>query len=125
MQYPPIPKHCDKRRNLTDEDKEDIRKMKDDFSTRQLAAKFGVSRRTIQFILDPHKLKANLARRRERIERGERQETSEARRIYMQRFRQHQKEVNGNLYQEYERKTKEQARKDTKAYRERKRNETT
>ncbi len=43
MQYPPIPKHCDKRRKLTDEDKEDIRKMKDDFSTRQLAAKFGKS----------------------------------------------------------------------------------
>ena len=60
ISYPPIPYEKDGRRKLTNEDKEVIRNLKDEYSQRQLAAKFGVSRRTIQFILDPKKLEANL-----------------------------------------------------------------
>jgi len=98
ISYPPIPYEKDRRKKLTNDEKEVIRNLKDEYSSRQLAAKFGVSRRTIQFILDPKKLEANLQRRRERISRGERQETREARREYMRRFRNHQKEVNGDAY---------------------------
>ncbi len=36
------------------------------YSQRQLAKMFSVSRRTIQFIIDPEKLKNNLERRKER-----------------------------------------------------------
>jgi len=57
--------HQDRRRKLTDEDKEEIRNMKG-LSQRKLAKMFGVSRRTIQFILDPAKLIANIERRKER-----------------------------------------------------------
>jgi len=57
--------HQDRRRKLTDKDKEEIRSMKG-LSQRKLAKMFGVSRRTIQFILDPEKLAANKERRKER-----------------------------------------------------------
>lgn len=102
IKYPNIPPEHDKRRKLTDDERVEIYNLRDEFSQRYLARKFGVSRRTIQFIIDPRKRLANLDRRRERVARGERQETTEARREYMRRFRQHQKEVNGDAYYIYE-----------------------
>lgn len=56
----------DKRVKLTPEQKEEIRENKECLSQRKLAKKYGVSRRTIQFILDPKKLEENKKRRAER-----------------------------------------------------------
>ena len=57
--------HQDRRRKLSDEDRETIRNIKG-ASKRELAKMFGVSRRTIQFILDPQKRLDNVERRKER-----------------------------------------------------------
>jgi Zn-dependent peptidase ImmA (M78 family) len=59
----------DKRCKLTDVQKEEIREEYKDpeSSQRKLARKYNVSRRLIQYILDPEKLKEN---RRRRLERG-------------------------------------------------------
>ena len=56
----------DRRIKLTPEQKEEIFQNKSGLSQRGLAKEYGVSRRTIQFILDPNKLKENLKRREER-----------------------------------------------------------
>jgi len=56
----------DRRAKLTPEDKKEIYANALGLSQRALASKWGVSRRTIQFILDPSKLKENLKRRKER-----------------------------------------------------------
>lgn len=56
----------DRRVKLTPEDKVEIKKNLLGLSQRELARKYGVSRRTIQFILDPAKLEENLKRRQER-----------------------------------------------------------
>lgn len=56
----------DKRVKLTSEQKQEIKKNVLGLSQRKLAAMYGVSRRTIQFILDPDKIKENLKRREER-----------------------------------------------------------
>jgi len=56
----------DRRVKLSDAQKKEIYKNELDLSQRKLANKYGVSRRTIQFILDPEKLKENLKRREER-----------------------------------------------------------
>ena len=64
-----LPEGADRRVKLSEQDRLNIKLMYDDgnISTYKLAELFGVSRRTIQFILDPEKRKAN----RERlIERG-------------------------------------------------------
>ena len=52
----------DRRRKLSEEDKECIRELRrtDGLSQRKLAAMFGVSRRLIQYILDPAKAKRNV-----------------------------------------------------------------
>lgn len=62
-----IPKEFDKRIKLTHEDKKQIKKMYigGGYSQRELARLFKVSRRTIQFIINPESLKANLQRRKE------------------------------------------------------------
>lgn len=58
------------RRNtkLTTEQKAEIKKKYEtgSYSQRQLASEYGVSRRTIQFIIDPQKLEENKKRREER-----------------------------------------------------------
>jgi transposase len=54
-----IPKELDARRKLSNENKEQIKSLGRQLSQRALAKLFGVSRRTIQFILDPEKLKRN------------------------------------------------------------------
>ena len=56
----------DRRTKLTKEEKKEIYENALGLSQRALASKYGVSRRTIQFILDPEKLKENLKRRKER-----------------------------------------------------------
>lgn len=52
----------DKRRKLSDDDKERIRELykTGEFSQRRLADMFGVSRRLVTFILDPAKRKRNV-----------------------------------------------------------------
>lgn len=61
-QHLKIPREHDKRIKLTQEQKELIKHLykTTDTSQRKLATQFGVSRRLIQFILDPEKQKANL-----------------------------------------------------------------
>jgi len=63
-----LPKSKDRRVKLTDEDREEIREKyaTGEYSTYKLADLFGVSRRTIQFILDPKKLEENRKRLKER-----------------------------------------------------------
>lgn len=56
----------DRRRKLSEEQKKAIRENKLGLSQRKLAAIYKVSRRTIQFILDPKKLEENRKRRAER-----------------------------------------------------------
>jgi DNA-binding CsgD family transcriptional regulator len=54
-----IPAKLDRRRKLTEAQKDEIRSLKGKESSRALARMFNVSRRTIQYILDPAKLEAN------------------------------------------------------------------
>ena len=63
-----LPEGKDRRVKLTAEDKEAIKALYStgNISTYKLAEEFNVSRRTIQFILDPSKKKANLERLEER-----------------------------------------------------------
>ena len=63
-----LPEGKDRRVKLTAEDKEAIEALYStgNISTYKLAEYFNVSRRTIQFILDPSKKKANLERLEER-----------------------------------------------------------
>ena len=56
----------DRRVKLTSEQKKEIYANVLGLSQRKLATMYGVSRRTIQFILDPEKLKENIKRREER-----------------------------------------------------------
>lgn len=64
----PMPRAFDKRIKLTEQDKLDIVDLykQGNTSQRKLAAQFGISRRTIQFTLDPKKKEENLKRREER-----------------------------------------------------------
>ena len=63
-----VPREYDKRIKLTQEQKELIKHLYEttDTSQRKLATQFGVSRRLIQFIIDPEKQKANLQAREAR-----------------------------------------------------------
>lgn len=56
----------DRRVKLSSAQKEEILQLKEKHSQRGLAKMFGVSRRTIQFIIDPAKHEENLLRRKER-----------------------------------------------------------
>ena len=58
----------DRRVKLTADDKATIKLMYEggDYSQRQLASMFGVSRRSIQFVISPEKLEENKKRRKER-----------------------------------------------------------
>lgn len=64
----------DRRIKLTERQKEDIRAIHDDptqpISQRQLAKRYGVSRRTIQFVLNPDDYEKQKARARERRRDG-------------------------------------------------------
>lgn len=90
------PKH-DRRVKLTDEDRV---KIVEEYKTglisqRKLAEKYGVSRRLIQFILNPEKHEIAKKQYRERQKDG-RYYDREKHREYMRRHRQHKKK----LYQE-------------------------
>jgi len=62
-----VPKDKDRRRKLSDDQKEMIKELNANGHTKHALAKtFGVSRRTIQFICNPQALKDNLERRKER-----------------------------------------------------------
>jgi hypothetical protein len=61
-----IPTHLKRSAKLTDKQRAEIRENVDGLSQRALAERYGVSRRTIQFILDPEKLEENKKRRAER-----------------------------------------------------------
>ena len=61
-----LPRNKDRRVKLTEQQRDEITANKGGLSQRALARKYGVSRRTITFILDPDKLAANLQRREER-----------------------------------------------------------
>lgn len=56
----------DRRCKLTAVQKDEIISLKDSISQRKCAEMFNVSRRTIQFLWDPEKLKRNIQRRQER-----------------------------------------------------------
>lgn len=56
----------DRRCKLTTVQKDEIISLKDSISQRKCAEMFNVSRRTIQFLWDPEKLKRNIQRRQER-----------------------------------------------------------
>lgn len=104
MEYPKIPPELDKRRKLSDDDKEYIRNRYKDggVSTRQLAAEYGVSRRTIQFAIDPQKRLDNVERRRERIAKGWKPYTKEEWREYMRKHRARKREIHGEAFTKWE-----------------------
>lgn len=87
-----IPQEHDRRRKLTNAQREEIRLNELGLSSRKLAAMYGVSRRLIMFLLDPLKHEQNLLRRKERggsVQYYER-ETHNA---YMRTYRQYKKEL--------------------------------
>lgn len=88
------PKH-DKRVKLTDEDKENIRKEYASglISHRGLAEKYKVSRRLIQFILNPDKLEIAKKQFTERQKDG-RYYDKEKHKEYMKNHRKHKKDLN-------------------------------
>jgi len=61
-----IPSDLKRTSRLTEEERARIKANPDKLSQRALARQYGVSRRTIQFILDPKKLEENKKRREER-----------------------------------------------------------
>ena len=63
----PLPEGKDRRVKLTDKDKQRVLELREQgYSQRELAREFDVSRRLIQFILDPAKKQRDLQRRKER-----------------------------------------------------------
>ena len=62
-----VGKEYDRRRKLTDEQKEEIRRLRElGLSLKEIAEAYGVSRRLVQFICDPAKEEENKKRRQER-----------------------------------------------------------
>ena len=85
-------KKDDKRIKLTEEDKEEIRKIYKEgiLSQRNLAEMFNVSRRSIQFILSPEKLEQNYKQRLQRGKDG-RYYDKEKQKEYMRKYRHEKK----------------------------------
>lgn len=92
-----IPKEHDKRRKLSEEDKTDIKRLyeRGEYSQRGLARLYGVSRRLIQFIIDPIKHEENLQRRKERGGSAFYYD-KDKQRSYMKTHREHKKQLNNN-----------------------------
>lgn len=89
-----LSKEDDRRIKLNDEDKEEIKKLYDTgmFSQRKLAKMYGVSRRSIQFIIDPEKLKKNRENFSERQKDG-RYYNKEKHREYIKEYRERKKQL--------------------------------
>ena len=82
----------DRRRKLTDKQKDEIAALKGTMSQRECARKFNVSRRTIQFLWDPDKHKRNLQCRQERG--GSKQYyNKEKQKQYMKRHRHYKQDL--------------------------------
>lgn len=60
-----IPRNKDRRIKLTEDERDEIRRLYGTISQRKLAQMFGVSRRLITFIGDPKQHEKNLLRRKE------------------------------------------------------------
>lgn len=89
-----VKKEDDRRIKLTEDDKEEIRKIYSQglISQRKLAEMFNVSRRSIQFVLDPEKLKRNNEQRIERAKDG-RYYQKENQKKYMREYRRQKKKL--------------------------------
>lgn len=89
-----LSKEDDKRVKLNDEEKKEIKKLYDTgmFSQRKLAKMYGVSRRSIQFIIDPEKLKENRKKFSERQKDG-RYYNKERHREYIKKHRERKKQL--------------------------------
>lgn len=81
-------KTLDKRIKLTDKDKEEIKKLYPSLSLRQIAKKYNVSTRAIQFVLYPERLIQ--ARKNSNWKNFY---NKDKHRLAMQRYREHKKEL--------------------------------
>ena len=117
--YPRIPREQDARRKLTDEDREDIKKMYLDGSSsyQQVADHFGVSKRTIIFIIKPESLQRS--RENQKLRRQAGLEKNYYGPEYMRRHRARQKEINPEAWAAYQKAETAKKRADRKAKRER------
>ena len=82
----------DRRRKLTDDQREEIAENKGNLYQRELAEAYGVSRRTIQFIQQPEKLEENRAKAKAR-KKGTPYYDKKKNPQAMKRYREHQKEL--------------------------------
>lgn len=88
-----IPKSLDRRRKLSDEQIEQIRRLYGTVSQRKLAKRFGVSKRTIVFYGCPEKLEHNKQLRK--LRGGEKQYYSKDKhKGYMKKYRQYKQSLN-------------------------------
>lgn len=98
-------KEDDNRIKLTDEDKEEIKRLyaTGNYSQSELGRMFNVHRRTIDFIIDPEKMIENNNKRKERGKDG-RYYDKEKHREYMREYRRRKKALyeQGRLFQKEE-----------------------
>lgn len=89
-----IKKEDDRRIKLTEDDKEEIRKLYKTgmYSQRQLATMFNVSRRSIQFAVNPDSYQKSLEQFKERQKDG-RYYNKDAHTKYVREYRQRKKEL--------------------------------
>jgi len=98
-----VPQQYDKRRKLEPEDRAEIERLykAGGVSQRQLARRYGVSRRLIQFYAMPEKHEEQKEKYKERQQRGdhESQNSAKKRRDYMRVHRAHKRELirNGGI----------------------------
>jgi hypothetical protein len=88
-----IPRELNKNVKLSLEQREEIKELYGLISQRQLAKKFNVSRRLIIFIGCPEKYKKNVENFKKR-QKTKKYYNKEKQRIYIQRLRQHKKQLN-------------------------------
>ena len=94
-----IKQENDKRRKLSNQQKDEIKELKGVYSQRVVASMFNVSRRTIVFIWYPERLEANKERRQERGGSKKYYE-KETHKEYIKKHRRYKQELNleGKLY---------------------------
>lgn len=90
-----IGKANDRRRKLTEEQKEEIKALKDKgLSKKEVAAQYDCDRRTIDFIWNPEKLQRNI-QLRQKNGGSSAYYNKEKHRQYMQKYRNHKREILG------------------------------